>query len=76
MSIKGDTKELTIVGGHLGPKMWPKVSTIIHHRGNDYENMKIKMSFIIMINKQKIVKIAPLDNFADLQLMILVRQSP
>ena len=75
MSIKGDTKELTIVGGHLGPKMWPKVSTMILHRGNDYENMKIKMSFI-SINKQQIVKIAPLDNFDDLQLIILVRQSP
>jgi len=28
-SVISDTKELTIVGGHLGPKMWPKAISMI-----------------------------------------------
>jgi len=28
-SVISDTKELTIVGGHLGPKMWPKAISSI-----------------------------------------------
>jgi len=28
-SVISDTKELTIVGGHLGPKMWPKAIAMI-----------------------------------------------